>query len=59
MNDFLRACNCEHPTEEDCEKCIGETAPKAKSPNGPAPATPAPAEKKISVPAENRNPQKH
>ena len=26
MNDFLRPCNCVHPAEEDCEKCIGEVA---------------------------------
>ena len=43
-NDFLRPCNCVHPSEEDCEKCIGEAdvkkepvprdekAPKKKEP---------------------------
>ncbi len=25
MNDFLRPCNCVHPAEEDCEKCVQET----------------------------------
>ena len=45
MNDFLRPCNCEHPTEEDCEKCIGEAAPKIKRPAADVPATPAPKEK--------------
>lgn len=24
-NDFLRPCNCVHPTEEDCERCIQES----------------------------------
>ena len=28
MNDFLRPCNCVNPAEEDCEKCIEETALK-------------------------------
>ena len=28
MNDFLRPCNCVHPAEEDCEKCIEEVAVK-------------------------------
>jgi len=28
MNDFLRPCNCVHPAEEDCEKCIGEVTVK-------------------------------
>ena len=28
MNDFLRPCNCVNPAEEDCEKCVGETAVK-------------------------------
>jgi hypothetical protein len=31
MNDFLRPCNCVHPAEEDCEKCI-EDAAVIKSP---------------------------
>jgi hypothetical protein len=26
MNDFLRACNCVHPAEEECEKCIEDAA---------------------------------
>ena len=52
MNDFLRACNCEHPTEEDCEKCIGEALPKTKRPGGPVPEAPAPADKKSSAPAD-------
>lgn len=28
MNDFLRPCNCVNPAEEDCDKCIEETALK-------------------------------
>ena len=28
MNDFLRSCNCVHPAEQDCEKCIEEVAVK-------------------------------
>ena len=28
MNDFLRPCNCVHPAEEDCEKCVEETTLK-------------------------------
>jgi hypothetical protein len=28
MNDFLRPCNCVHPAEEDCEKCVEETSLK-------------------------------
>jgi hypothetical protein len=31
MNDFLRPCNCVHPAEEDCEKCIDEADPKKLS----------------------------
>lgn len=30
MNDFLRPCNCVHPAEEDCEKCVEETTVKAE-----------------------------
>ena len=30
MNDFLRPCNCEHPTKEDCDKCIEEASPNTK-----------------------------
>ncbi len=26
MNDFLRPCNCVHPSGEECEKCIEEAA---------------------------------
>ena len=32
MNDFLRPCNCVHPSEQDCEKCIEEV--DVKSPAG-------------------------
>jgi hypothetical protein len=28
MNDFLRPCNCVHPAEEDCEKCVQEAGVK-------------------------------
>jgi len=31
MNDFLRPCNCVHPSEEDCEKCVEETSLKKES----------------------------
>ena len=30
-NDFLRPCNCVHPSEEDCEKCIEEADVKKDS----------------------------
>lgn len=35
MNDFLRQCNCVHPPEGQCEKCMEEATlredPKAGS----------------------------
>ena len=35
MNDFLRPCNCVHPSEDDCEKCIEEAdVKKDPAPNG-------------------------
>lgn len=53
MNDFLRACNCVHPAEEDCEKCIEDAAVK-KSPvssdeKGPQKPEPKIAESKKPV----------
>jgi len=30
MNDFLRPCNCVHPADEDCEKCVAEAAGEKK-----------------------------
>jgi len=59
MNDFLRACNCEHPTEEDCEKCIGEAAPKTKQQAATPPPPPAHAGKKISAPAAVKERKNH
>ena len=53
MNDFLRPCNCVHPAEEDCEKCVEETALK-KVPDScdekvPQKQEPEPAEHKKKV----------
>jgi|GEM_PF-4727709 len=51
MNDFLRPCNCVHPADEDCEKCMEEASPEKKQdaccgkenqkPKASAPTSPA------------------
>lgn len=50
MNDFLRACNCVHPAEEDCEKCIEDAAVK----NSPASSEGKPPQKPESKIAEGK-----
>ncbi len=53
MNDFLRPCNCVHPADEDCERCMNEpsqeqspgkdccceTSSKEAAPSAPASAS--------------------
>ncbi len=29
MNDFLRPCNCVHPSDEECDNCVAEAATDA------------------------------
>ena len=53
MNDFLRPCNCVHPAEQDCEKCIEEVAvknpPGAREEKAPQKKEPEPAESEQKV----------
>ena len=38
MNDFLRPCNCVHPADEDCERCMEEATPRARDASEAPPA---------------------
>ena len=53
MNDFLRPCNCVHPAEEDCEKCIeeasGKKVPEVRSEEKPQKEKPKAAESEKKV----------
>lgn len=50
MNDFLRPCNCVHPSGEDCDKCIEEAAecpPVASDAKVPEQSAPKPIANQI------------